>query len=230
MKKILFGFLTFLIFISGMMMQISCNDDETYADQKKKERKTITSFIQNGTCVKEETTGDTLLYVPPIKVISEEQFAAQDSTTNLTTNEYVLLSKTGIYMQIIRKGTGSKLASGETVTILNRYVEYNISADSIQTRNDNLYYIAVPEEISCTNTSGTLTGSFISGVMKTYYSSSSVPAGWLIPLSYINLGRQMGPNDQIAKVRLIIPHSYGQSDAQSDVYACFYEISYEKGR
>ena len=36
--------------------------------------------------------------------------------------------------------------------------------------------------------------------------------------------------DEIAKVRLIVPHSQGHSDALSNVYPCFYEITYQEMR
>ncbi len=208
----------------------SCNEEETYGEKKKRERNTISNFIKSGTCVLEEVTGDTLLYVAPIKVISEDVFSAQDSLTNLAENEYVLLAKTGIYMQIMRKGCGEKLMNGETATVHNRFIEFNIAGDSIQLRNDNMSSIAVPEKMSCTNTYGNYTGSFISGQMKKYYAAASVPEGWLVPLQYINLGRNSSETDEIAKVRLIVPHTSGQGDAQSSVYACFYEITYRRGR
>ena len=64
-------------------------------------------------------------------------------------------------------------------------------------------------------------------MMLMYHSSStSVPAGWLVPLNYINVGRPENENDEIAKVRLIVPHSQGTVDASSSVYPCFYEITY----
>ena len=100
----------------------SCNEEETYGEKKKRERNTISNFIKSGTCVLEEVTGDTLLYVAPIKVISEDVFSAQDSLTNLAENEYVLLAKTGIYMQIMRKGCGEKLMNGETATLHIRFI------------------------------------------------------------------------------------------------------------
>jgi hypothetical protein len=228
--KIVNTFLTGLLFVCFALVFSSCDDEETYGDKKKKEHNTISNFIAAGTCVTEETTGDTLLYVAPITVISEEAFAAQDSMTNIANNEYVLLSKTGIYMQILRKGCGEKLKNGETATIFNRFIEFNIAGDSIQISNNNLHYIAVPDKMSCTNTYGNYTGSFISGIMRTTYATQSVPEGWLVPLQYINLGRIANPDDEIAKVRVIVPHSSGNSDAQSNVYACFYEITYERGR
>ena len=215
--------------LSNGALLASCDDEETYADQKKHERTTINNFIQNGACLTEETTGDTILYVKPITVITEAQFAAQDSTTDLSKNEYVLLSKSGIYMQIIRKGTGSKLKSGETETVLVRYLEYNLAGDSVLTRNNSLYYIAIPDEMTCYNSYGNYTGSFISGVMKNYYSSTVVPNGWLYPLAYINLVFPVSAGDEIAKIRIIVPHSSGTSTASTSVYACFYEMTYQKG-
>ena len=64
----------------------ACSDTETYADQKKKERSAINRYIAN----------------QKIKVISEEQFFAQDTTTDVSKNEYVLFESNGVYMQIVR--------------------------------------------------------------------------------------------------------------------------------
>ena len=215
-----------LIIICGVLLQ-SCDDDDTYADRKKKERAVISSFIKNGICVVEN--GDTTLYVPPIQVISERTFYEQDSLTDASKNEYVLFSGSGIYMQIVRKGPGEKLKEGETATIITRYLEYNMMGDSIQTRNNIPAYIAVPDVMTCENSYGNYIGTFISGVMKTYY-SAAVPAGWLYPLTYINIGRQVAEDEEIALVRLIVPHSEGQNDASQYVYPCFYEISYVRER
>ena len=61
------------------------------------------------------------------------------------------------------------------------------------------------------------------------YGSASVPAGWLVPLSYIRLGRLVEEGDELAKVRLIVPHDQGHSYASQGVYACFYELTYQRG-
>ena len=66
--------------------------------------------------------------------------------------------------------------------------------------------------------------------MSSVYGSTAVPSGWLVPFTYINVGRQTSENDEIAKVKLIVPHSQGQSNASSNVYPCFYVITYERGR
>ena len=80
------------------------------------------------------------------------------------------------------------------------------------------------------NTGGTFTASFLSGLMCSIYQSASVPTGWLVPLTYINIGRQDRPDQEVALVRLIVPSTQGQSDANNNVYACFYEITYQRGR
>lgn len=227
-------FITIITAVMAGFVLSSCEDDDTYGQRKKKERKIISSFIRNGTLQMAEDANDTLLYVAPIKVISESQFEKQDSTTDVSKNEYVLFSNTGIYMQIVRKGAGEKLKSGETATILCRYTELNMRGDSIQTSNITNSTTSSPDVMTVTNTLGTFTASFVSGVMynsyrSSYSSSASVPSGWLVPLSYINIGRQTTEDERIAKVRLIVPDDQGQSDASSNVYACFYEITYQKG-
>ena len=67
----------------GLAIQ-SCNDGKTYAELKEEERDAIQRFIE----------------LNEIKVIDEEQFEAQDSTTNVSANEYVLFDESGIYMQV----------------------------------------------------------------------------------------------------------------------------------
>lgn len=209
----------------------ACDDDDTYAERRKREHSQISSFLFKGTVVKDNEGEVTLLDVPGnIKVISEEEFYANDSTTNVEANEYVLFKGSGIYMQIVRKGTGEPLAEGKSAAIICRYFEYNIAADTLQSTNNVMAYETTPDVMNCTNTYGVFTASFASGLMKTRYNTSSVPSGWLVPLTFIRLGRQAQPTDEIALVRLILPSTEGQSDALNNVYPCFYEISYQKGR
>ena len=225
----------FLFFAGAMTLCAwvlsSCEEEQTYAEQKKAEYRAISSFIQNGATVLDSEMGDTILHIDPINPISEADFYAQDSTTDVSRNQYVLFPSTGIYMQIVRKGAGKKLESGDTaVRLLCRYKEFNISADSLQTRNDNAYFIGMLDEMTVTNNYGTLTGTFTQGMMRTNYNSINVPEGWLVPLRYVNIGRQLTADEEIAKVRIIVPHSVGQSDAVVKVYPCFYEITYQRAR
>ena len=119
----------FALVMCGVFLS-ACNDDETYAEKKDKERKAINSFLQRDVAIV-SAEGDTVCRVGRIHPISEKQFRGQDSTTNLENNEYVLFKGTGVYMQIVRKGEGSPMKSGESKQILCRFLEYNILGDSI---------------------------------------------------------------------------------------------------
>ncbi len=203
--------------LAGLLLITSCSDTETYADKKKKERSAISRYIKNQN----------------INVISEEKFFSQDSMTDVSKNEYVLFESSGVYMQIIRKGCGEKLKIGETATALCRFNEYNLLESDSTLQLTNIYqYKWLVDKLNVNNNSGTINGSFISGssLMYTRYGQAAVPSGWLTPLSYVNLGRPEKDGDQVAKVKIIVPHSEGQSDASSNVYPCLYELTYERGR
>lgn len=205
-----------LLACAALFTLMSCDDTESYADQKKKERSAIRSYI-----AKEN-----------IKVITEKEFHAQDSTTDVSKNEYVLFETTGVYMQIIREGCGEKLKDGETATVICRFKEWNLLTDSLQLANNiENSSLNFPDLMSVKNTSGTFKASFIKGssVMYSIYGSGSVPAGWLAPLSYIKIGRPAKPGEEIAKVKLIVPHTQGHQYASSGVYPCLYEITYQRG-
>ena len=214
MKKLIFMALA----IMELAMMVSCDDDETYADQKERERDAINAYI-----VKEG-----------INVISEAQFANQGNTTDLEKNEYVLFETTGVYMQIVREGCGEKLKNGETATVLCRFDERNLLTDTLQLSNNNLYWSAIVDKMTVNNTSGTFTAWYdsSSSLMYSYYGggSTSVPSGWLVPLTYIKVGRPSAPDEKIAKVNIIVPHTQGHYYASMNVYPCLYTITYERGR
>lgn len=211
MKKLYF----ILMAVAGLLVLESCNDTETYSDQKKREREAIKKFISNNN----------------IKIISEADFKKQNNKTNIDKNEYVLFEGSGVYMQIVREGCGEKIKNGETVDILCRFTERNLLTDSIQLTNEIDYFSSVVDKMTVTNTSGTFTASFnkASSMMYQVYGSASVPSGWLTPLTYINIGRPEKEGDEIAKVKIIVPHTQGQAYASSGVYPCFYEITYQRG-
>ena len=106
MKKL--SILLMMVFGLGLAFQ-SCNDGKTYAEMKEEEREAIKRFIE----------------LNEIKVIDEEQFAEQDSTTNLSANEFVLFEESGVYMQVVERGNGEALEDGRH-EILVRYVEERI--------------------------------------------------------------------------------------------------------
>ncbi len=203
----------------------ACSDDETYAEQKERERKAISSFLSRNVSFTLE--GDTY-NVGNINIISEEQFEAQDSTTDLTKNEYVYISSNGLYLQIVDKGAGEPLKSGKSATIYSRFIEYNIMGDSVQLSNRYNVWATMPDVFTCKNNYGTYTASFTSGLMYSSY-GSSVPSGWLYPLRYVNIGKPDETHPSVAKVRIIVPHSEGHQYATSNVYPCFYELTYQQG-
>lgn len=221
-----------LVACAGLLIT-SCSKDESYADQKKREREAINSFLGRDIKIM-DNDGNLLVDVGNISVISEDQFHEQDSVTNLAKNEYVLFGNTGVYMQIVRKGVGKKLESGESKRVIARYLEYNILGDSLQTSNIFFDYATTPDIVEIANAYGTFTASFNiengGGAMYRAYGSTEVPGGWLRPFTYINIGRQVNGDDEIAKVRLIVPHMQGTSNARNLVYPCFYEITFQQTR
>lgn len=184
----------------------SCHDTETYADKKNKERAAISQYLTEH----------------KINVISEEEFK-KDTITDVSKNEYVLFDNTGVYMQIIRKGPGKKLEHGESAELLIRFEEWNVLGDSLQWSNINQTYAYLPEKMTVYNSYGVFTASFTSGMMYSRY-GSYVPSGWLIPLTYINIGRQTALDEEIAHVKLIVPADQGTEAASSYVYPCHYDL------
>lgn len=221
MKNFLYPLLLLLLAVS----YVSCENYETYADKKEAERDAINNFIAR----------------EGIQVINETQFKAQNQTTDLSKNQFVFFDRNGVYMQIVREGCGEKLEENKQVNILCRFMEKNILLDSILLRNDIQGWLTYNGETYDTSlyvdkmavkrTGTTITASYISGMMYMFHGSASVPAGWLVPLNYIKIGRPDPGNDdeeEISKVRLIVPHSQGSSDASANVYPCYYEITYER--
>ena len=211
MKK----YLPLLLFAIALLgITTSCNDQETYAEQKEYENSRINAYIAKHN----------------IKPISEELFHSQGDSTSVEKNEYVLFANSGIYMQIVEKGCGQKLKNGESGDVLCRYSEWNINGDSLQTFNDGTFSKTLSyDKFTVRNVSGSFTATFVFGVMANTYGSTQVPTGWLVPLTYINLGRPENENEKIARVKIIVPHNQGQAYATSNVYACFYDITYERG-
>ena len=197
----------------GLAFQ-SCNNSKTYAELKDEEREAIKRYIE----------------LNEIKVIDEDQFEAQDSTTNVAANEYVLFDKTGVYMQVLERGNGEPLEDGRH-EILVRYIEEKIykdgSTDTLSLNTvANMY--AHPDEFMLTKQENSLSATFTTnGAMTQAHSSAYVPSGWLLPLSYLKVGREIQGRSQI---KLILPHSQGTATASGQVFPCVYEITYQMSR
>ena len=206
MRKSIFS----VILLSILLGMAACNDYETYGELKEKERDNISRFISDSSFV----------------IISEDQFKEQGELT-VGDKQFVYLNKSGVYMQIVRKGCGEKIKDGETVGILCRFIEISIQDT---TSFSNLNSPFDPDIMNVSRTGSTYTATFISGVMLSTY-GSTVPEGWLVPLEYIKVGRLTKPEDELARVKLIVPHSQGTTNnAKSNVLPYYYDITFQRGR
>ena len=234
MRKILYVVVSLVAF--GMTIW-SCDDYEDYSELRDYELSAVSRFVDN------PSFGE--IMGKKINVISEKEFL-KDTITDVSKNEFVLLEN-GVYMQIVRRGCGSVLKNGEKAAVLCRYKEYNInerndSAVLVSFNDDPVKYQSLYDKIDVVNNSGTFKKSWsltednagYQSRLYAYYASKyktsiSVPEGWLVPLSYIKLGRPQKDGDEIAKVRLIVPHEMGHEVALNRVCAFYYEITYERG-
>ena len=220
------------LFIIAVFALLSCSSDEkTYSEQKEYEREVVSSFINRDVVMM--MGNDTLLNLGKIKVITEEEFDLQDSTTNLENNEFVLFSQSGIYMQIVREGNGNRIEPGESRRLACRFWEYNMMGDSLQLTNRVMKFAVSPEILNVSNNSGYINGSFdltvaTGSLVYKAYGDTQIPDGWLKALGYLRVGAQTTDENRIAKVRLIVPHSSGHSHATASVYPCFYELTFQE--
>lgn len=217
MNKILYTLLTLVAAISF----ISCDDVETYAEQRDAERSAISNYIKKN----------------KIKVIKEQEFRDNGYKTDVSKNEYVLLNATGVYMQIVHPGNGEILKENERTCVFVRFDEWNINGDSLQLSNNNLTYHYRYDKFDVRNVSGSFFANFDSStsLLCMAYNLSgngvaSVPSGWLVPLSYIKLGTgfEEGTDHELAEVNIIVPHDYGHAYASQGVYACHYHLTYQR--
>lgn len=220
---------------------VACNDSETYADQRNRELDSISAFLRN----------------EQITVISEKQFQERfKAGVTLTDtvpmskggkNEYVLFESNGIYMQVLEQGCGSYIKEDQSEEVLVRFDEYNLSSrakicdESLSCSNKVPAYSYYVDKVKVTNNSGTFTGLFVEPAKSVFaimynqnsYSNSisgTVPSGWLVPFSWVKIGRGNGEGEKIAHVRLLVPHTYGSTQASANVYAALYDMTLQKGR
>ncbi len=185
---------------------VACEDDVTYSDMKEKEVDAVNRFVkENG-----------------IKIISYEQFVANDSTTDVSKNEFVEIDD--VYLQIVNNpkdaADARRIEDGDIRNLLVRYYEYNIQdGDTI---SGNLF-AAEADEMRVENNSGTYSATFTNGVMASVY-GNNVPTGWLVPLNFLVFTRSQ---KNLAKVNIIVPHSKGTVTAATYVYPCLYQITFQ---
>ena len=159
MKKIL-PFIYSLMVLS--IIFYACDDTKTYAEMMEDEDNAIEEFIRDSS----------------ITVISQSQFYANDSTTDVSKNEYVQLAS-GVYMQIVKKGStnlADTIRPNEEVLV--RFSEYSLFDKQITVSNLELPYMV--DRFRYVVTSSSIAGIFSTedvGAMYYYYGSTTVPAG-----------------------------------------------------
>lgn len=207
MRIMRLNILKYLFFLPVLAtLLVACDDAVTYSEMKEKERDAVNRFVkENG-----------------IKVISYADFIANDTVTDVANNEFVEVDD--VYMQILNNpkdaSDARKILPGDTRNMLVRYHEFNImEGDTISSNR----YMADADEMRVTNTDGSYSATFTSGVMASIY-GNAVPTGWLTPLNYLYFTRKTA---NLAEVILIVPHSKGTVTASNQVYPCLYRISFQ---
>lgn len=187
---------------------VSCDDEETYAEQKEREAKQINQWLSDN----------------DIDVISMSDFLKDNITDNpetgpdSTRNEYVLFSDNGVYMQIVRKGDGDFIKSEEMKYYNARFVERYVGTGDTMTHN---LYQSEPDVFYVQRNGGNYTAQFRSGIMAKVY-GNTVPNAWIMAMPFIKPGYLNGSS--AAKIRIIAPHNQGTQSAAQSVYPAFYEI------
>lgn len=209
-----------LAFVFGCFLQ-SCNDGKTYAELKEEEADAINAFLAKN----------------DIEVISEEEFLRDTVTKE---NQYVLFDDNGVYMNIVQRGVGEKLGDG-SYEIHSRFMEIALqdrtelfaSGDTLLANmhwNDYPSAQTDPETFRLDVSGDSYSATFMDrSKMASYYESSAVPSGWLVPIPFLKISRTTEAS-KVSRVKLIVPHSQGTMMASQYVYPCFYEITYNLGR
>lgn len=186
---------------------VSCNNSETYAEKKERENSQIRNFISERN----------------IDVIVLDDFLKDTITNNPETgpdksrNEYVLFPESGVYVQIVRRGTGKELQDGDSKVYDCRLLEYNIAT------KDTVYmslHIDDHDELYCSRKGAYYTATVRSGYMKNY--GQSVPNGWLVAFPFIKPSFLNGAAS--AKIKVIVPHDKGTTTAMNSVVPYYYEL------
>jgi len=196
MRKLVLIFLPFMLCSIFLM---ACRDTVTYAEQLEEEQDAIDALIKDSGIV----------------VLTQSEFYAKDSVTNVSRNEYVQLGS-GVYMQIVNRGSTNPVDTFRSNDeVLVRFTEYNIM-DSMSVVCSNAAQPGTVDVFRYTVSGTSISGIFLSGVMYANYQSSTVPSGWLTVFPYIRDG---------AHVKLIVPSKMGHNTSAQYVRPYFYDLT-----
>lgn len=192
------GFL--LLLVAAALCFHSCDKGKTYGEKVEEERDMIKQFMSDSSFV-------VLGSFPSDSVFGSKEFV-----------EY----SDGVYLNVVDYGSERHFKTKDLVTV--RFTEINLSTgikiSNMTSDNQGTH----PDVFRYTYHSSTWqSGYFVHEngneypLLMTMYDATAVPAGWLMPLSFLGDG---------AHVKLIVPHKMGHSDASYYVYPCYYEIKY----
>ncbi|MCD8165587.1 MAG: DUF4827 domain-containing protein [Bacteroides sp.] len=191
MKNLFLPFLLAAVVLGGIFQ--SCDNTKTYAERMADERKAINKYIKDQN----------------IKVLTVEEFEKDTVTAE---NEYVLFPNTGVYMNIVSRGTNLSAKNGDI--LIARFLEHNlISGDTLSNIK-----AASPDVFTYRLSGNSAYGQVkynSGGLLASYYEVATVPAGWLVALPYVG---------DSAHVKLIVPHKYGHDAAMEYVYPYAYDM------
>lgn len=195
-----------LLAVSMAVVMQSCDKNKSYAELLKEERNIIKKFM------KEQN----------IEKIDMAQFEAQDSATY--GNQYVEFSGEGVYMHVVHEASGKNARYAKSNDlVLVRFLQIDLADRDTISSFENVGY--TPDEFRYTRTSTSILGQFVGeGLMQSIY-GQSVPAGWLMPLTYLKLSDNSGSDR--TKIKLIVSAKNGHSEALQEVYPCYYELTFQ---
>lgn len=189
-------FITLFSILSLLFVFSACSKSKTYAERLADERKAINKYIKANN----------------IKVLTFDEFAEQDSVTNVDKNEYVELQNK-VYLQIVNIGSENLVdtfASGDQLYI--RFKEFDIMENFETIRSNDVD--AYPDLFNYRINKGEVFGEFLEGKMISN-NIRSVPSGWLISMRFARKG---------AYLKVIVPSKMGHMGASNSVLPYFYEL------
>ena len=180
----------------------SCKKGESMSEKRAKERAAIAKYI-----------ADNDLQITEADNIPDDAVSGE--------NEYYRLPS-GLYIQILEKGTGEKPKTGDVVTF--RYYTFNLSNDTL------VKAMSSDETMNVINSSYAVEYKYGNGSISNCTESEYYYHSYIRNDAYIIKGIQeaIGHLKYGGAAYLIVPSSIGCTEAQSDIQALRYEIRHIK--
>lgn len=180
MKK----FSTYILLFAGLLLlTVACNKRKTYADHLKDEKKAIDLFISKNNLI--------ILDNYP-------------SGGTFKTNEFYRDPATGVYFNIIDKGTSDSVQLGEEVYVRFSGLTYFMENDTLKYNNNDTDRSPFPETIVYRGPVNYMT--------RTLYEGTT-PA-WIVPLKHVG---------HTGQAKMIVPFNMGSQYDMRNFQPTYYE-------